>query len=700
MRISLLKTFSCTEMLCEEEVPFSADSLATNGGMASSPPAAMSFELTDLIIKSQLKDPDVRALFADPEYSDMIAGLYHEFAEGAQRAGMEAVLRQEGVISMLQRFDILRTPMNEEVVVDMLNDARLRTIARARFDECLLRLAHLRARTGGDDVKAFITAVEGVGVSSGAAILEQLLREMQSRNMPLARDPALGGGAKTIYPNRPFHRHGQVASVTDDPLSRSGGGGSSSGHERKGARGAPSRRVGAAAVTERLASRPALKLEPPPGGSPGVDRLTFEQLRRHVSALEQQLASADDRLRSAGLVPTRRAASTKLDGSMLVVDIEKHGQHARHVIDVTPAGMTTASEHESTLAHFVEMRAKIAALGARNVALEMARGAAEAEPKASSASSSKASSASSKSASPPRALSSALTPRDANALAELQAELKRVRERERDFCHQLKAKTKECEELERLLRDANALVAAVRQQRGSSALEHAKRLLHSDGRGGAPPPNSLGAQAGAQSLALNRGSSAATLDEGAITMRAQSGRNLDEGATAVELKGRLAACLKENEHLRAQIAQLELLAGMRRGGVSEVGLLEYAENMKVRPLADASGGVSGGGGGSGGGGVSGGGGGRGGGGGGGGSSSGSCGGGPAGSAPACGGAAATGAGASAKPLHAYAHHGAAATGAAASAKPIGQHQVAHTAWCDSVLAFSSQRDGEGFGARG
>ena len=549
--------------------------------------------MTDLIIKSQLKDPDVRALFADPEYSDMIAGLYHEFAEGAQRAGMEAVLRQEGVISMLQRFDILRTPMNQEAVVDMLNDARLRTIARARFDECLLRLAHLRARTGGDDVKAFITAVEGVGVSSGAAILEQLLREMQSRNMPLAKDPALGGGAKTIYPNRPFHRHGQVASVTVDPLSRSGGGSSSSSQERKGARGAPSRRTGAAAVTERLASRPASKLEPPPGGSPGVDMLTFEQLRRHVSALEQQLASADDRLRSAGLVPTRRAASTKLDGSMLVVDIEKHGQHARHVIDVAPAGMTTASEHESTLAHFVEMRAKIATLGARNAALEMARGAAEAEPKASTASSSKASS---KSASPPRALPSALSPRDANALAELQAELKRVRERERDFCHQLKAKTKECDELERLLHDANALVAAVRQQRGSSALEHAKRLLHSDGRSGAPPPNSLGAhggappsdslgahggappsnslgaqfgaQFGAQSLALHRGSSAATLAE---------------GAPAVELEDSLAACLKENGQLRAQIAQLELLAGVRRGGISDVGLLEYAENMKVRP---------------------------------------------------------------------------------------------------------------------
>ena len=550
--------------------------------MSSTPPAAMSIEMTDLIIKSQLKDPDVRALFADPEYSDMIAGLYHEFAEGAQRAGMEAVLRQEGVISMLQRFDILRTPMNQEVVVDMLNDARLRTIARARFDECLLRLAHLRARTGGDDVKAFITAVEGVGVSSGAAILEQLLREMQSRNMPLAKDPALGGGAKTIYPNRPFHRHGQVASVTVDPLSRSGGGSSSSSsQERKGARGAPSRRIGAAAVTERLASRPASKLEPPPGGSPGVDMLTFEQLRRHVSALEQQLASADDRLRSAGLVPTRRAASTKLDGSMLVVDIDKHGQHARHVIDVTPAGMTTASEHESTLAHFVEMRAKIAALGARNAALEMARGAAEAEPKASTASSSKASS---KSASPPRALPSALSPRDANALAELQAELKRVRERERDFCHQLKAKTKECDELERLLHDANALVAAVRQQRGSSALEHAKRLLHSDGRGGAPPPNSLGAQFGApppnslgaqlgaqfgaQSLALTRGSSAATLAE---------------GTPAVELEDSHAACLQENGQLRAQIAQLELLAGVRRGGISEVGLLEYAENMKVRP---------------------------------------------------------------------------------------------------------------------
>jgi hypothetical protein len=46
----------------------------------------------------------------------------------------------------------------------------------------------------------------------------------------------------------------------------------------------------------------------------------------------------------------------------------------------------------------------------------------------------------------------------------------------------------------------------------------------------------------------------------------------------------------------------------------------------------------------------------------------------------------------------------AATGAAASAKRIGQRHVAipvaHTAWCDSVLAFSSQRDGEGFGARG
>ena len=133
--------------------------------------------MTDLVIKAQLKDPDVRALFADPEYSDMIAGLYHEFAEGAQRAGMEAVLRQEGVISMLQRFDILRTPMNQEVVVDMLNDARLRTIARARFDECLLRLAHLRARTGGDDVKAdqptgaFTSTTQYAGIVYGKAPL-------------------------------------------------------------------------------------------------------------------------------------------------------------------------------------------------------------------------------------------------------------------------------------------------------------------------------------------------------------------------------------------------------------------------------------------------------------------------------------------------------------------------------------------------
>ena len=462
-----------------------------------------------------LDDANVQAVLA--EFADPLDGIFAEFADPPQGVN-EAVMSKDGLRTLLRRFGLVPLRLKEDTVPTLMADMGINAISRSAFDECLVHLAQLASRP---DVYAGTPVVP---IEKG---LSELLRVLKRHNIPLEQEELLGGGAKSIYPDRHNTAGGAAAPRSSAPLTE--------GSQSAAAVNVPSHRPAPIRKPVRPPSgagrvRPESAKTSPTDDSTTIpaDAAELSALRRHIASLEHNLASAEAKLLEHGILVTRVAQTGSVPSD----------SNTAPSLDFSSVDqLTTGEDHEQTLERFAAMRASVASLAARNTALE---------------------------AQPPRGGSTAGAVRVAAAASDKPAgasavETRRAERRELALKEQLSQLQRRNLDLESQLTQARML-RAKEQQAGDRRRdpEYGRQLSSADARPSCARNTTSGQRVG--------------------------------GVSALEhlqLKQRLAAVEMENRQMRKQLEAVERERAAPRGSeAARIGLLDYARTMTFRTVGD------------------------------------------------------------------------------------------------------------------